>query len=45
MWRYRQLGGGFEERHPFAGGPTYYAVFFEDPDRCFRLEVVAPREA
>ncbi len=32
----------YEDRHPYAGGPNYYAVFFEDPDR-FKLEVVAPR--
>lgn len=31
----------YEERHPFAGGPNYYAVFFEDPDR-IKVEVVAP---
>lgn len=31
----------YEDRHPFAGGPDYYAVFCEDPDR-FKLEVVAP---
>jgi catechol 2,3-dioxygenase-like lactoylglutathione lyase family enzyme len=23
----------YEDRHPYAGGPDYYAVFFEDPDR------------
>ena len=34
----------YEDRHPFAGGPDYYAVFCEDPDR-FKLEVVAPSEA
>jgi catechol 2,3-dioxygenase-like lactoylglutathione lyase family enzyme len=33
----------YEDRHPFAGGPDYYAVFCEDPDR-FKLEVVAPSE-
>ena len=32
----------YEDRHPFAGGPNYYAVFLEDPDR-FKIEVVAPR--
>ena len=32
----------YEDKHPFAGGPSYYAVFFEDPDR-FKLEVVAPQ--
>lgn len=31
----------YEDRHPFAGGPDYYAVFFEDPDR-IKVEVVAP---
>lgn len=30
----------YEDRHPYAGGPDYYAVFFEDPDR-IKLEVVA----
>jgi catechol 2,3-dioxygenase-like lactoylglutathione lyase family enzyme len=33
----------YEDRHPFAGGPNYYAVFFEDPDR-IKLEVAAPHE-
>ncbi len=23
----------YADRHPYAGGPDYYAVFFEDPDR------------
>jgi catechol 2,3-dioxygenase-like lactoylglutathione lyase family enzyme len=31
----------YADRHPYAGGPDYYAVFCEDPDR-FKLEVVAP---
>ncbi|WP_425258497.1 VOC family protein [Rubrivivax sp. RP6-9] len=31
----------YPDRHPYAGGPNYYAVFCEDPDR-FKLEVVAP---
>lgn len=30
----------YPERHPFAGGKEYYAVFFEDPDR-IKVEVVA----
>ncbi len=30
----------YEDRHPFAGGADYYAVFFEDPDR-MKVEVVA----
>jgi catechol 2,3-dioxygenase-like lactoylglutathione lyase family enzyme len=34
----------YDDRHPFAGGPNYYAVFVEDPDR-FKLEVVAPSDA
>ena len=33
----------YEDRHPFAGGEDYYAVFFEDPDR-MKVEVVAPEE-
>jgi catechol 2,3-dioxygenase-like lactoylglutathione lyase family enzyme len=31
----------YEDKHPFAGGPNYYAVFFEDPDR-IKVELVAP---
>ncbi|MBE4908945.1 VOC family protein [Bacillus luteolus] len=31
----------YKDRHPFAGGPDYYAVFFEDPDR-IKVELVAP---
>lgn len=31
----------YEDRHPFAGGDHYYAVFFEDPDR-IKVELVAP---
>ena len=34
----------YSDRHPFAGGPDYYALFCEDPDR-IKLEVVAPGEA
>lgn len=30
----------YEDRHPYAGGSGYYAVFFEDPDR-MKVEVVA----
>ncbi|MBU1636116.1 VOC family protein [bacterium] len=29
----------YEDRHPFAGGPDHYAVFFEDPDR-IKVELV-----
>lgn len=31
----------YEDRHPFAGGADYYALFCEDPDR-IKVEVVAP---
>lgn len=31
------------DRHPFAGGENYYALFFEDPDR-IKVELVAPSE-
>ena len=31
----------YEDRHPYASGPDYYAVFFEDPNR-MKVEVVAP---
>lgn len=31
----------YQDRHPFAGGENYYAVFFEDPDR-IKVELVAP---
>lgn len=31
----------YADKHPYAGGPGYYAVFCEDPDR-IKLEVVAP---
>ena len=31
----------YEDRHPYAGGPDHYAVFFEDPDP-IKVEVVAP---
>jgi catechol 2,3-dioxygenase-like lactoylglutathione lyase family enzyme len=31
----------YREKHPYAGGPEYYAVFFEDPDR-IKVELVAP---
>jgi catechol 2,3-dioxygenase-like lactoylglutathione lyase family enzyme len=32
----------YQEKHPFAGGTDYYAVFFEDPDR-IKVELVAPQ--
>lgn len=31
----------YREKHPYAGGPDYYAVYFEDPDR-IKVELVAP---
>ncbi|MBD8496894.1 VOC family protein [Paenibacillus arenosi] len=31
----------YKEKHPFAGGEDYYALFFEDPDR-IKVELVAP---
>lgn len=31
----------YTDKHPYAGGEDYYAVFFEDPDR-IKVEVVAP---
>lgn len=30
----------YPDKHPFAGGPDYYAVFFEDNDR-MKVELVA----
>lgn len=31
----------YKEKHPLAGGPQHYAVYFEDPDR-IKVELVAP---
>lgn len=31
----------YTDKHPYAGGEDYYAVFFEDPDR-MKVELVAP---
>ncbi|WP_010647251.1 VOC family protein [Oceanobacillus massiliensis] len=31
----------YEDLHPYAGGPSHYAVYFEDPDR-IKVELVAP---
>lgn len=31
----------YEDRHPHASGPDYYALYCEDPDR-IKVEVVAP---
>jgi catechol 2,3-dioxygenase-like lactoylglutathione lyase family enzyme len=33
----------YKERHPYAGGPDYYAMFCEDPNR-IKVEVAAPDE-
>jgi catechol 2,3-dioxygenase-like lactoylglutathione lyase family enzyme len=33
----------YQEKHPFAGGDSHYAVFFEDPDR-IKVELVAPEK-
>lgn len=33
----------YTDRHPYAGGKDYYAVFFEDPDR-IKVEVVVSDE-
>jgi catechol 2,3-dioxygenase-like lactoylglutathione lyase family enzyme len=30
----------YADRHPYAGGPDYYAVFCEDPDR-LKVEITA----
>jgi len=30
----------YQDKHPYAGGENYYAVFFEDPDR-IKVELVA----
>lgn len=31
----------YGEDHPYAGGPDYYAAYFEDPER-IKVEIVAP---
>lgn len=31
----------YQNKHPYAGGNEYYAVYFEDPDR-IKVELVAP---
>ncbi|MFS0864634.1 VOC family protein [Fredinandcohnia sp. 179-A 10B2 NHS] len=33
----------YADKTPYAGGPDYYAVYFEDPDR-IKVELVAPKE-
>lgn len=32
----------YEDKFPFAGGESHYALFFEDPDR-IKIEIVSPR--
>jgi catechol 2,3-dioxygenase-like lactoylglutathione lyase family enzyme len=32
----------YDSEYPYAGGPGYYALYCEDPDR-MKLEVVAPK--
>lgn len=39
--RYKGITILYEDKHPYASGPDYYAVFFEDPDR-IKVELVAP---
>ena len=34
----------YEDKYPYAGGPGYYALYCEDPDR-IKVELVAPPEA
>ncbi|MCA0970707.1 VOC family protein [Halobacillus litoralis] len=41
MLREKGINILYEDQHPFASGPDYYAVYFEDPDR-MKVEVVAP---
>jgi catechol 2,3-dioxygenase-like lactoylglutathione lyase family enzyme len=41
MLKERGINILYPEKHPFAGGEDYYAVFFEDPDR-IKVELVAP---
>ncbi|MDN3954370.1 VOC family protein [Sporolactobacillus laevolacticus] len=31
----------YRDKHPFAGGDDYYAMYFEDPDR-IKVELAAP---
>jgi catechol 2,3-dioxygenase-like lactoylglutathione lyase family enzyme len=38
--RYRNVKVLYEDKHPYAAGPDYYAVFFEDPDR-IKVEITA----
>ncbi len=38
----REVNILYLDKHPFAGGNDYYAVYFEDPDR-IKVELVAPK--
>lgn len=38
--RKREVKILYEDKHPYAGGPEYYAVYFEDPDR-MKVEITA----
>ncbi|MBO9129267.1 VOC family protein [Bacillus sp. 165] len=33
----------YVDKHPYAGGENYYAVYFEDPDR-IKVELIAPAD-
>ncbi|WP_019156678.1 VOC family protein [Robertmurraya massiliosenegalensis] len=39
--RARSVNILYQNKHPYAGGPNHYAVYFEDPDR-IKVELVAP---
>lgn len=41
MLRGRGIPILYEDKHPYAGGKGYYALYFEDPDR-IKVELVAP---
>lgn len=38
----RQVTILYNDKHPYAGGENYYAVFFEDPDR-IKVELVVSK--
>ena len=38
----RNISFLYEDKFPFAGGESHYALFFEDPDR-IKIEIVSPR--
>lgn len=37
----REIPVLYEDKYPYAGGLSHYALFFEDPDR-IKVEIVAP---